>query len=73
MKPNTRQIFNLFFFILIANTQFLQAHNYLNGGCKNHCKETFKTTNFEKKLNYLNNQNQIKDNNSCLNKSLCRG
>ena len=73
MKSKIRKTINLFFFILITNTQFLQAHNFVNGGCKNNCKESYLQNNFEKKFENINNKNQIKDNYSCLNKSLCRG
>ena len=67
------QVFNLIFFILITNTHFLQAHDSFNGGCRNHCKDSVKQLNIEKILNNISNKNQIDDNNSCLNKSLCRG
>ena len=73
LKSKLRKTINLFFFILITNTQFLQAHNSVNGGCKNNCEESYLQNNFEKKLENINNKNQIKDNYSCLNKSLCRG
>ena len=72
MKSKIGQIMNLLFFILITNTQFSQAHNSLNGGCKNHCEELF-LQNLEEKLENINNKNEIKDNYSCLTKSLCRG
>ena len=68
-----KQAFNLIFFILITNTHFLQAHDSFNGGCRNHCKDSFKPLTIEKFLNNISNKNQIDDNNSCLNKSLCRG
>ncbi len=67
------QVFNLIFFILITNTHFLQAHDSFNGGCRNHCKDSVKPLTIEKILNNISNKNQIDDNNSCLNKSLCRG
>ena len=73
MKSKIRQAINLMFFILITNTQFSQAHNSLNGGCDNHCEESFLQTNLEKKIENINNKNQFEDNYSCLNKSLCRG
>ena len=73
LKSKIRKKINLVFFILITNTQFLQAHNSVNGGCKNNCEESYLQNNFEKKLENINNKNQIKDNYSCLNKSLCRG
>ena len=73
MKSKIKQTINLFFFILITHTQFSQAHNNLNGGCNNHCEEPFSQRNFENKLENINNKNQINDNYSCLNRSLCRG
>ena len=72
MKSKIKQTINLLFFILITKTQFLQAHNSLNGGCKNHCQEPLLQNILEKKLENIN-KNQIKDNYSCLKKSLCRG
>ena len=50
MQLKIKQTINLLFFILITNTHFLQAHNFLNGGCKNHCKERIKTLTVEKKI-----------------------
>ena len=73
MKLKIKQIVNLLLFILITNTNFSKAHNFLNGGCKNHCKEPVKTLNIEKELNNNSIKKQIEDNNSCLSKSLCRG
>ena len=73
MRLKIKLIINLFFLILITNTNFLQAHNFLNGGCKNHCEETIKTLTTENELNYNSIKNQIEDNESCLSKSLCRG
>ena len=63
----------ILFLLLITNSQFSQAHNTLNGGCNNHCEESFLKKNLEKKLENINNENQLKDNYSCLSKSLCRG
>ncbi len=68
-----KRVFNLIFFILITNTHFLQAHDSFNGGCRNHCKDSVKQLTIQKILNNISNKNQIDDNNSCLNKSLCRG
>ena len=73
MQLKIKEIINLLFILLISNTHFLQAHNFLNGGCKNHCKESVKPINFEKEFNYLYEKNRNKDNYSCLNKALCRG
>ena len=73
MKSKLKQAINLIFFILVTNTQFLQAHNSLNGGCKNHCKKLLFHNNLEKKLENINDKYLIEDNYSCLTKSLCRG
>ena len=73
MKTKIKQAMNLIFFILITNTQFSQAHNSLNGGCKNHCKESVTPITKVKELDNINVKNQIEDNYSCLTKSLCRG
>ena len=73
MKSKIEQVINLIFFILITNTQFSQAHNSLNGGCKNHCKGSVSPVTKVKELDNINNKNQIEDNYSCLTKSLCRG
>ena len=73
MKSKIKQAINLIFLILMTNTQFLQAHNSLNGGCKNHCKESVTPITKVKELDNINVKNQIEDNYSCLIKSLCRG
>ena len=73
MKSIIRQAINLIFLILITNSQFLQAHNSLNGGCKNHCKESDYPITKAKDLDNIIDKNQIEDDYSCLTKSLCRG
>ena len=57
----------------MTNTQFSQAHNSLNGGCKDHCKESVTPITKAKDLYNFNDKNQIEDDYSCLTKSLCRG
>ena len=73
MKYKIKQNFNLIWFILLTNTYLLSACNSFNGGCKNHCKESFRPLIMNKELNNIINKNQVEDNNSCLIKSLCRG
>ena len=73
MSSKIKQVINLIFFILITNTQFSQAHNILNGGCKDHCKESVTPITKIKNLYNINDKNQIEDDYSCLTKSLCRG
>ena len=57
----------------MTNTQFSQAHNSLNGGCKDHCKESVTPITKAKDIYNINDKNQIADDYSCLTKSLCRG
>ena len=73
MKFKIKKIVNLIFLILIINTNFSNAHDSFNGGCENHCTESIRVNTVEKKLKNINEKNQVEDNYSCLNKSLCRG
>ena len=73
MTSKFKKSITLFFIIFITNCPLLHAHNFRNGGCKNHCKKLFLKNKLEKKLESFNNKNQMNDNYSCLNKSLCRG
>ena len=67
------QIFKLTFLLLLTNIPNLYAHNLFNGGCKEHCVKSVKKINNKNKLNNINDQIDNESNNSCLNKSLCRG
>ena len=73
IKSNFYQIFRLIFLLLLTNIPNLYAHNLFNGGCKEHCGEKVKAINNENRLNNKNDQMNIENKNSCLNKSLCRG
>ena len=73
MKSYFYQIYNIFFLLFLINIPSLDAHNLVNGGCKEHCGNNLKTTNNENKLKILDDQINIETKNSCLNKSLCRG
>ncbi len=73
MKFNFYQIFKLTFLLLVTNMLNTNAHNLSNGGCKEHCEQKVKVSNNENKLNNLKDLIDIESNNSCLNKSLCRG
>lgn len=73
MKLIIKQTLNLIFFIFMSNTQFLQSHDSFNGDCKDHCIESVDFLTVEKELNIISNKNHFSDNDSCLNKSLCRG
>ena len=73
IKTNFYQIFRLIFLLLLTNIPNLYAHNLFNGGCKEHCVPKVKAINNKNKLNNINDQIDNESNNSCLNKSLCRG
>ena len=73
IKSNFYQIFRLTFLLLLTNIPNLYAHNLFNGGCKEHCGQKVKTINNKNKLDNINDQINNESNNSCLNKSLCRG
>ena len=72
-KKNTYQIFKLIFLVCLAYIPHLYPHNFINGGCKDHCYSNDKAIINEKILNNVYDQEEIDSNNSCLNKSLCRG
>ena len=67
------QIYKIIFLLLLTNISNLYAHNLFNGGCKEHCLQEVEVINNEIKLNNVNDLLDIEIENSCLNKSLCRG
>ena len=73
IRKNTYQIFKLIFLVYLAYIPNLYSHNFINGGCKDHCHSNVKVIINETILNNLYDQEEIDSNNSCLNKSLCRG
>ena len=73
IRKNTYQIFKLIFLLYLAYIPHLYPHNFINGGCKDHCFSNDKAIIKEKNLNNVYDQEEIDSNNSCLNKSLCRG
>ena len=66
--------FNLKIFISIIILFFsfeileIKAHNTINGGCRDHCSTFINRKSNESKIKKL-----IRDHNSCVNNSLCRG
>ena len=73
MKSYFYQIYKIIFILVLTNISNLYAHNLFNGGCKEHCGQKVKAINNKNKLNNINDQIDNESNNSCLNKSLCRG
>ena len=73
IKSYFYQIYKIIFLLLLTNISNLYAHNLFNGGCKEHCEQKVQAIINEKKLNNKNDQINSESENSCLNKSLCRG
>ena len=73
IKTNLYQIVNLIFLLYLAYIPNLYAHNLINGGCKDHCDSKIKAITNKNKLKNVYDQMEIENNNSCLNKALCRG
>ena len=73
MKSYFYQIYKIIFILVLTNIPNLYAHNLFNGGCKTHCERKGNAISNENKLNNVNDQIDIDNENSCLNKSLCRG
>ncbi len=73
MKFKFYQIYKIIFLLSLTNISNLYAHNLFNGGCKEHCGKNVKAINNEKKFINVNDQTNIENKNSCLNRSLCRG
>ena len=73
MKSIFYQIYKIIFLLLLTNLSNLYAHNLFNGGCEEHCGQKVKLMNNKDKIKNVDEQINIERNNSCLNKSLCRG
>ena len=73
MKSYFNQIYKIIFILLLTNISSLYVHNLVNGGCKEHCGQKVKVMSNKNKLKNIDNQINIESENSCLNKSLCRG
>ena len=73
IKSNFYQILKLISLLLLTGSSYLYAHNLLNGGCDKHCAQDVKSFDNENRLIKVNDQIDIDNKNSCLNKSLCKG
>ena len=52
----------------------IKAHNTINGGCKDHCSTISNNEGNENKIKiFKKDKKLIKEQNSCVNNSLCRG
>ena len=73
IKSYFYQINKIILLLLLTNISSLYAHNFINGGCKEHCGQKVKVIINKYKLKNIDDQINIESKNSCLNKSLCRG
>ena len=73
MNSYFNQIYKIIFLLLLTNSSSLYAHNLFNGGCKEHCGQKVKVISNKNKFKNIDDQINIENKNSCLNKSLCRG
>ena len=74
MKLKLKIFFNLFILFLSFGILEIKAHNTINGGCKDHCSTLFNDAGNENKIKiFKKDKKLIKEQNSCVNNSLCRG
>jgi len=74
MRLKSNIIINLFILFFSFEIVEIKAHNNINGGCKDHCSNFSNKRGNENKIKILKKDKKlIKELNSCVNKSLCRG
>ena len=74
MRLKLKILINLLILIFSFESLEIKAHNSINGGCKDHCSTFFNNRGNENKIKIFNKDKKlIKEQNSCVNNSLCRG
>tara|TARA_B100000963_G_C22327272_1_gene536958 strand:+ start:317 stop:541 length:225 start_codon:yes stop_codon:yes gene_type:complete len=74
MRLKATIFINLFILFFSFKILEIKAHNYFNGGCKEHCYTFFNKRGNENKIKtFKKDKKFIKEQNSCVNNSLCRG
>ena len=74
MRLKSKIFINLFILLFSFENLEVKAHNNINGGCKEHCSNLFNIRGKENKIKILQKDKKfIKEQNSCVNYSLCRG
>ena len=74
MRLKLKIFINLFILFFSFEILEIKAHNIINGGCREHCSTFFnKKGNVNKIKIYKKDKYLIKEQNSCVNNSLCRG
>ena len=74
MRLKSKIFINLFILFFSFEILEIKAHNNNNGGCEDHCSTFFYKRGNENKIKIFKKDNKlIKEQNSCVNNSLCRG
>ena len=74
MRLKSKIFINLCILFFSFEILEIKAHNNINGGCKDHCSTFFKNRGNQNKIKIIKKDNKlIKEQNSCVNNSLCRG
>ena len=74
MRLNSKIFINLFILFFSFEILEIKAHNNINGGCKDHCPNFFNKRGNENKIKiFKKDKKLIKDQNSCVYSSFCRG
>ena len=74
MRLKSKIFINLLILFFSFEILEIKAHNNINGGCKDHCSTLFNKRGNENKIKIFNKDKKlIKEQNSCVTNSLCRG
>tara|TARA_B100000212_G_scaffold23868_1_gene15886 strand:+ start:326 stop:550 length:225 start_codon:yes stop_codon:yes gene_type:complete len=74
MRLKSKIFINLFILFFSFTILEIKAHNNINGCFKDHCSTFFNKRVNENKIQiFKKDKKLIKDQNSCVNNSLCRG
>ena len=74
MRLKSKIFMNLIILFFSLEILEIKAHNNNNGGCEEHCSTFINKRGNENKIkNFKKDKKLIKEQNSCVNNSLCRG
>ena len=74
MRLKLKIFINLFILFFTFEILEIKSHNSFNVGCKEHCSTFFNKQGYEDKIRiFKKDKKSIKEQNSCVNNSLCRG
>ena len=74
MRLKSKIFINLFILFFSLEILEIKAHNIINRGCKDHCSTFSNNRGNENKIKIFQKDKKLfKEQNSCINNSLCRG